>query len=180
MGEEVILFIDVNDNIYTPPPAKALQGNGLQMEEHTLHSTGKEAPHSHCTRKVATVGTYATSEIVCTNSYLSPHGTGVGDYWFQLHDIDAHTVSGTDYPKTVHPQGRALHCEVERTVKRYNKVLMKLLICHKSFENLEFLQSNHHLMSADGFQTLFNRWDMEVMQLMLASEKQCNKFVMEA
>ncbi len=31
-------------------------------------------------------------------------------------------------------------------------------------------------MSADAFQTLFNRWDMEVMQLMLASEKQCNKF----
>ncbi len=53
---------------------------------------------------------------------------------------------------------------------------MKLLICHRSFVMLEFLQSNHHLMSADDFQTLFNRWDMEVMQLMLALEKQCNKF----
>ena len=31
-------------------------------------------------------------------------------------------------------------------------------------------------MSADAFQTLFNRWDTEVTQLMLASEKQCNKF----
>ncbi len=31
-------------------------------------------------------------------------------------------------------------------------------------------------MSADAFQTLFNRWDMEVMQLMLALEKWCNKF----
>ncbi len=31
-------------------------------------------------------------------------------------------------------------------------------------------------MSADAFQTLFNRWDTEVMQLMLASKKQCNKF----
>jgi hypothetical protein len=35
-------------------------------------------------------------------------------------------------------------------------------------------------MSADAFQTVFNRWDMEVTQLMLALEKQCNKFVMEA
>jgi hypothetical protein len=31
-------------------------------------------------------------------------------------------------------------------------------------------------MSADAFQTLFNRWDMEVTQLMLAMEKWCNKF----
>ncbi len=61
-------------------------------------------------------------------------------------------------------------------MKRYNEVLTKLLIQHRSFEKLEFLQSNHNLMSADAFQTLFNRWDMEVTQLMLASEKRCNKF----
>jgi hypothetical protein len=138
------------------------------MEEQTLFLTGKEAPH-HCTEKVAIVGTYATPGIICTNSYPSPHGAGVGNHRFQLHNFDARTVLGTDYPNTVHPQGRALVCGVERTVKRYNKVLMKLLIHHRSFEKLEFLQTNHHLMSADTFQTLFNRWDTEVTQLMLAS-----------
>ncbi len=142
----------------------------------TLCLTGKQVPHSHCTGKMAIVGTYATLGIICTNSYLSPHDAGVGDHQFQLHDFDAHTVFGTDYPKTVRPQGRALCCRVEHTVKRYNKVLTKLLIHHRLFEKLEFLQTNHHLMSADAFQTLFNRWDMEVMQLMLASEKWCNKF----
>jgi hypothetical protein len=146
------------------------------MEEKTLCLTGKEAAHCHCTGKMAILGTYATLGIICTNSCLSPHGAGVGDHQFQLHNFDAHTVFGTDYPKTVHPQLRALHCRVERTVKWYNKVLPKLLIRHKLFEKLEFLQTNHHLMSADAFQTLFNRWDMEVMQLMLASEKWCNKF----
>jgi hypothetical protein len=158
------------------PLAKALQGNGLWMEEQTLLSTGKEAPHSHCTGKVAIVSTYGTLGIICTNSFLSHHGAGIGDHWFQLPNFDAHTVLGSDYPKTVRPQGRALCCGVEHTVKWYNKVLTKLLTCHRSFEKLEFLQSNHHLMSADAFQTLFNRWDMEVMQLMLALEKQCNKF----
>ena len=61
-------------------------------------------------------------------------------------------------------------------MKGYNKVLPKLLIHHRLFEKLEFLQTNHHLMSADAFQTLFNRWDTEVTQLMLALEKRCNKF----
>ncbi len=52
-------------------------------------------------------------------------------------------------------------------MKRYNKVLRQLLIRHRSFEKL---------MSADDFQILFNRWDMEVTQLMLALEKRCNTF----
>jgi hypothetical protein len=158
------------------PLAKALQGNGLWMEEQTLCWTGKEAPRTHCTGKVAIVGTYPTPGIICTNSYLSPHGAGVGDHQFQLHDFDAHTVLGTDYPKTVHPQGRALRCGVKHTVKQYNKVLKQLLNCHRSFEKLEFLQSNHHLVLADDIQILCNKWDMEVMQLMLALEKRCNKF----
>jgi hypothetical protein len=138
-GEEVILFIDANKNVYTGPLAKALQGDGLQMEEQTLCLTGKEAPHSHCTGKVAIVGTYATPGIFCMNSYLSPHGAGVGNHWFQLPNFDAHTVLGTDYPKTVCPHGRALCCGVEQTVKQYNKVLRQLLICHQSFEKLDFL-----------------------------------------
>jgi hypothetical protein len=129
-GEEIILFIDVNKNIFTGPLAKALQGNRLKMEDQTLRLTGKEAPHSHFTEKVAMVGMYATPGIICTNSYLSPHGAGVGNHWFQLHNFDAHTVLDSDYPKTVHPHRRALHCGVEQTVKRYNKVLRQLLISH--------------------------------------------------
>jgi hypothetical protein len=112
------------------PLAKALEGSGLRIEEQTLCLTGKEAPHSHCTKKVAIVGTYATPGIICMNSYLSPHGAGVGNHRFQLHDFDAHTVLGTDYPKTVHSHGRTLCCRVEQTVKQYNEVLRQLLIHH--------------------------------------------------
>ncbi len=138
-GEEIILFIDVNKNVYTGPLAKALQGDGLQIEEQTLCLTGKEEPHSYSTGKMATVGTYAVLGIICTNSYLSPHGTEVGDHQFQLHDFGAHTVFGTNYSKMVHPHRRALCCRVEQTVKRYNKVLRQLLISHQSFEKLDYL-----------------------------------------
>jgi hypothetical protein len=139
-GEEVILFIVVNKNMYTGPLAKALRGEGLLIEEQNLCSTKKEVPHSHCTGKVVMVGMHATPGIFCTNSYLSPHGAGMGDCWFQLHDFDAQTVHGTDYPKMVHPNGRA-HCGVEQTVKQYNKLLRQLLIRHQSYEKLEFLQA---------------------------------------
>ncbi len=61
-----------------------------------------------------------------------------------------------------------------------NKVLRQLLIRHQSFEKLDFLQSNHHLMSAGDFQLLFNKWDKEIMQLMLALENVVISFRMEA
>jgi hypothetical protein len=93
------------------------------MEEQILCSTGKVAPNSHCTGKVAIVGTYATPGIICMNSSLSLHGAGVGNHQFQLHNFAAHTVLGTDYPKIVHPSEKALRCRVECTVKWYNKVL---------------------------------------------------------
>jgi hypothetical protein len=44
VGDEIIIFIDVNKNVYTGPLAKALRRDGLQMEEQTLCSTGKETP----------------------------------------------------------------------------------------------------------------------------------------
>ena len=63
-----------------------------------------------------------------------------------------------------------------QTVKNYNTVLKQLLVCHRSFEKLEFLQQNHVNMLAAEFQLMFNQWDREVTQLMLGSEKRCNKF----
>ena len=100
-GEEIILFADMHENIYTGSHARRLRADGLLMEEQTLRSTGREAPHSHQTGQVAIVGTFATPGIVCTSSYLSPHGAGIGDHQFQAHNFDAHSVLGTEYPSTV-------------------------------------------------------------------------------
>ena len=175
-GEEIILFADINENIYTGSLARRLWSDGLLMEEQTLQSTGREAPHSHQSGQVVIVGTFATPGMVCTNSYLSPHGAGIGDHWFQIHDFNAHLVLGTEYPTTVHLSGRALRCKVAWMVNNYNKVLKQLLVWHRSFEKLEFLQQNHSKMSAADFQLMFNQLDREVTQLMIGFKKQYNKF----
>jgi hypothetical protein len=67
VGDVMIIFRDVNKNMYTRPLTKVLRGKGLLMEEQTIQSTGKEALHSHSTGEVAIVGTYATQGIICTN-----------------------------------------------------------------------------------------------------------------
>ena len=103
--------------------AKSLQGNDLLMSEQTLWLPGIEAPFSHSPGVVAIIGTFAISRIVCTNLYLSPCGEGVGGHRFQVHDFDTSSALGSNSPKSVCPNGRALHCGVKRTVKNYNKAL---------------------------------------------------------
>ena len=132
-GEGIILFADMNEKV-SGKLAQLLRSDGLLMDEQTLKSTGQEAPYSHQMGQDAIVGTFATPEILCTNSYLSPHGAGNGDHRFQVHDFDAHSILGTKYLKTTRPSGRALRCTVAKTVKKYNTVLKQLLIRHRSFE----------------------------------------------
>ncbi len=175
-GDKIILFADLNENVYAGQLVKLLQGDDLLMCKQTLQLTSTKAPFSNGRGKVAIIGTFATPGIVCTNSYLSPHREGVGDHRFQVHDFDASLVLGTNYPKSIHPSGRALCCGVEWTVKKYNKVLRQMLIWHRAFEKMEYLQENHDNLTAAEFQLLFNLWDMEVTQLMLGLEKRCNKF----
>ena len=155
-GYEIILFADLNENIYTGPLSQQLQQPGLLMEEQTLKSTDQKAPHSHQSGKTPIVGTFATPGILCTNSYLSPHGTGVGDHRFQLHDFDASSVLGTEYPKTVRPTGRKLRSDVPKCRKKYTKRLKKDLSKHRVFEKLEFLHLNKATLPRDKFQQIFN------------------------
>jgi hypothetical protein len=111
--DKIILFADLNQDVYTGQLAILLQGNDLLMSKQTLGSTNTKALFSNGRGKVAIIRTFATPGIVCTNSYLSLQKEGVGDHWFQVHDFDTSSVLGTNYPKSIRPSGRALHCGVE-------------------------------------------------------------------
>jgi hypothetical protein len=175
-NEEIILFADLNEDIYTGPIAQALLQPELLMEEQTLKSTGIIAPPSHFTGSHPIVGTFATPGIVCTNSFLSPHGMGVGDHRFQLHDFDANSLLGTEYPKTVRPSGRALRCDVPRIRKKYIKRLKKQLKRHKIEEKLKILNEHQAEMPREKVEHHHNKIDEEVVQQQVGSEKKCNKF----
>jgi hypothetical protein len=108
------------------------------------------------------MGTFATPRIACTNLYLSLHGEGVGDHRFQVHNFNTHSILGSNYPKSVRPTGRTLRCRVEWRVEKYNKKLQQMLVWHRAFEKIEYLQSNHNHLSASEFQLMFNVWDKEV------------------
>jgi hypothetical protein len=145
-GFEIILFADlINENIYTGPFSVLLNQHPLLMDEQTLKSTGQQAPKSHQTGTNPIVGTFATPGIMCVNSYLSPHGVGVGDHRLHIHDFDAMSVLGIEYPKTVKPSGRSLRCDNVKARKKYiKKLLKKSLMAHQVYDKLEYLNNNKH------------------------------------
>ena len=127
-GDEIVLFADLNEYIYEGKVAKLLNAEGLCMEEVVLKYTGQKTPPSHIRGSKPITGTFATPGIVYYNSYVSPHGGGVGYHRFQIHDFCAESMLGIKYSKYIKPTGRALRCQVERTVKKYNKVLKELML----------------------------------------------------
>ena len=175
-GYEIILFADLNENIYTGPFSAILQQQPLLMDEQTLKSTGQQAPKSHQMGTNPIVGTFATPGIMCVNSYLSPHGGGVGDHRVHIHDFDAMSVLGIEYHKTVKPTGRSLRCENVKARKKYIKKLKQSLKAHRVYDKLEFLNNNKHSLPRETFGKLFNKFDTEVVQLSLNAEKVCNQF----
>ena len=48
---------------------------------------------------------------------------------------------------------------------------------HRAFDKLESLQQNKDGMSPAIFQLRSNKWDEEVTEMMIVSEKRCNKFM---
>ncbi len=100
----------------------------------------------------------------------------MGDYRFQLHDFDANSVLGIEYPKTVRPTGRAIRCKVVRTCKKYIKMLKKRFVKHRIYEKLEHLHLNKTSIPREELQLKFYSWDREVTQLKLGSEKGSNQF----
>ena len=175
-GYEIILFADLNENIYTGPFSALLQQQPLLMDEQTLKSTGRQAPKSHQTGTNPIVGTFATPGIMCVNTYLSPHGGGVGDHRLHIHDFDAMSVLGSEYPKIVKPTGRSLRCDNVKARRKYIKKLKQSLKSHRVYDKLEYLNNNKHILPRETFETLFNKFDTEVVQLSLNAEKVCNQF----
>ena len=111
----------------------------------------QEAPYSHSHGQRAISRTYATPGIVCHNSYVAPHGAGIGGHRLQIHDFCAHSVLGIDYPKLVRPEGRKLRCYVEKAVRKYNTILKQMYLRQRAFGKLESLRENHESMSAAEF-----------------------------
>jgi hypothetical protein len=107
-GEEVVLYIDANENVYTGRLAKALSTDDFNMKEQYFTVTGKQALPSHATGHRPITGLFATTGVRFRNIFQSAHHSGLGDHRFTVYDVEASSVVGSPLRHAKRPANRLL------------------------------------------------------------------------
>ena len=177
-GEELILAADLNQHIYDGDLAKAFleEDIGLREQFHTLYPE-EEAPFSHFSGSDPIIGVFATPGVEVTSGFIHSHranGT-IGDH--RLHVFDFTTVSlvGLDMPSVQRSPGRNLQCRHESHKANYQRILIRESARHRMFSKAIALRGARSAMPSAEFQACYNRFDSEMVELMLCAEKRCRK-----
>jgi hypothetical protein len=176
--EEVILMGDFNEDIYKDKLGRALLGDDIQMCEQYHRLCGEKAPFSHISGKRPIMGVFSSPGIDCTAALVCAHKIGVGDHRMHVFDFSSKSLLGIESPVAKRPSGRNLHCSIERQRVNYNRVLIQLTKRHRMFKKANILHDaaqNILPFSPAEFQLMYNNWDKEMIELMLAAEKRCRK-----
>eukprot|EP00956_Cyclotella_meneghiniana_P039722 scaffold177943_cov84-Cyclotella_meneghiniana.AAC.1 len=172
-GDEIILFMDVNDHVYRGRLPWRFAERDLMMTERFLATNGFEAPNSYYRGSKPITGCFCTQGIDCVNVYASPHRAGAGDHRYWIMDFDAKSVLGAGYPHLVRPKGRRLKCVVKRTRVAYLRRLRKLTERHRMYSKMQLLHKNADTVSPRQMSIAMNKWDRENAEHKLSSEEHC-------
>jgi hypothetical protein len=170
--EYIIVAGDLNNDIYTGSLAHSLTHYGIGLQEQFHKLFDEPALFRHTTRAKPTMRVYATAGIVVTAAFLSKNnakGT-VGDHWLHVLNVKTVSITGLDTPTVKQAKGRNLQCKDHYGKTNYVRVLMQLTKRHKMFSKALFLQHQRLSNSPTQFQLAYNKYDKELVELMLAGE----------
>jgi hypothetical protein len=179
IDDDIILLGNFNENIYSGHLSWHLATVDLNFAELCQKHTGKQIPLTRCSGSIPIDGIFATSGIDCINAFILQHYGGVGDHHCIIMDISLDSMIGTSFLNIVRCAARKLHCLSTRMIKVYNAELTRLCNEHNLFHRMDVIYGlTDYLKNAD-FVLLEDVWDNKFMQLMLHSEAECSKFMME-
>ena len=140
-GEEIVLSVDFNQNIYTSGFARALQEEDIQLEEQFRELTGQEAPPSHFTGSQPIVGILATPGIKVTSAFIARHfaAGSVGDHRLHVFDFCSASVVGLDTPTVAKVAGHMLQRSVKKVRDNYCRLLIQLTGRHRMYKKINVL-----------------------------------------
>ena len=124
-GEEVLLMVDLNKNIYTGNFAKPLAEQDILMDEvfHWVNNT--QAVNSHNNGSEPICGIYASPGIDCTGYFIHRHDFGLGDHIMHSLDITMESLFGCSAPTPWRLAAKNLQCDIERIRDSYVNKLEK-------------------------------------------------------
>jgi hypothetical protein len=174
-GEEVVLAIDANQDVYGGKLALALR-DSCQMACLLEPILGERVPNSHFRGTTAISTVFGTPGLVSNNAMCFPHWYGVGDHRVFVLELSAASLFGGEYPTIATPMARQLNCKITRIRDQYCFHLSKLAQRHQMEKKLQKLTAASLVLSTRQLQPYHNRWDNEWGDFMTSAETKCCKF----
>jgi hypothetical protein len=175
-GDEVILAIDSNQDVYEGKLARCLTEDRINLSCLMEAALGEKVPNSHFRGQGKITTIFGSPGLVEGHAMCYPHWYGIGDHRVFLLEISANSLFGGIYPAITRPASRLLNSKITRIKNRYCRKLCSLTADHKMEAKLQHLQVNridkdhqHHLKQSH------DKWDKELGDLMRSAEKHCTK-----
>lgn len=175
-GDEVVLCIDSNQDVYTGHLACALGQKNIQMGCLFQHALGEQVPNSHFRGKGKLSTIFGSPGLLEGNAMCYPHWYGIGDHRVFLLELSADSLFGGEYPTIARPTSRLLTCKVNRIRNKYCSTLKALVESHNMQAKLQHIQRHTLTLPPSVSQTLHDKWDKELGEFMTHAENKCTKF----
>ena len=172
-GENVLLFVDANSDVYDGILAKALNADDINMREVCREILGRKSPNSHHSGSLPITGIFATSGLACSHVLQSGHNFGIGDHRLFVLDVNLASLVGHEFKKLVRLPGRKLQTSSYKSTKAYCASFRRNIIRHRLTEKYDALRTNHHSLDTNQKQTGINSLDCQKTDLMVCAEKNC-------
>jgi hypothetical protein len=176
-GEQLVVFIDANENTTNGPFHNMFVSPDLGMREAVVHRhPDPRWQHTATYHKGDSLGKFAIDGMYATpdrpfnvTSWLQfmPH---LGNHHFKVLDINSEALMGDSLLKIVCPAARHLSCSIPSAVAEYNKCLKTHMDCHQIRPHL------HHLYSTwNGNFTPLQQQHLETLDRVRAEGMLCAK-----
>ena len=174
-GEEVLLALDANQDVYDGTLGMALSHPPFDMGCMMEQATGSRVPNSHHRGHVPISTIYGSKGIQTGDGMVYPHFYGIGDHRVFVLEVSAESLFGGDYPSVGRPNSRILNCRIDRVRRKYCRILKALTDRHRMFEKLKRLEALDDTVGTADYQLMHNKWDNELGDFMASAEHECNK-----
>jgi hypothetical protein len=171
-GEQLILCLDANENIYRGELGRRLtELDGLGTKEVVGDFTARQLGATYFRGSKPIEGVWATGDITVTNVCMMPVGFGVGDHRLFAVDFATTTLVGSGLTAVVRPALRCLNTRISGCADRYNRSLRRNTLCHRLLDRMVEAASSGD--SKDVQAKKLNKLDQEA--YMKHAEKKCRR-----
>ena len=120
LGEEIILCIDANENVYSGRLAMELQKSPLDMSCLIKSVTGSAIPATHQRGSQPIDCILGTLGLIPENGMVFPFYYGVGDHRILVVELSSSSLFGHTFPSITKQETRSLNSKIPRCRRIFN------------------------------------------------------------